>query len=226
MWRIKAVWILAAAIATGCVSSAVYPETWAGRVQVESGACPVIDGEYRNVGELLTYASNDRLERTEVSLSEIFNEAAYDTPAQDLSSEQPIPQGDDRPGIPFPEQGGQDYRTMRLRMAQESLSVEAVLADGSTRTFELPTRRKCRDSTLLLETDWSAETLSLLVSFVDRSTLALGRAEDGSLLVRAGSSGGLFIFQWPILVGGGAGWIRFPPAAAATEPSPVLVATR
>jgi hypothetical protein len=225
MWRLNALWMLACAFTSGCVSRAVYPETWAQQVQVESGACPVIDGEYQNVGELLTYGKNDRTERTEVSLTGIFNEVAYDTPSEVLGSDQPLPGGDDRPGLPFPELAEHAYRTIRLQLVQDGLRVEAVPAEGGTRTFEVPTRQACRDSTMLLEADWSAATFSLIVNFVDRSTLALGRAEDGSLLVRAGSSGGIFIFQWPLLVGSGAGWIRFPPAALATEPLPLLLAT-
>ena len=208
--------ILACTFSSGCVSRAVYPDTWAEQVEVESGTCPVIDGEYQNAGELFTRGRNDRLVRNEVSLVDVFNEVAYDTPTEILGSDQVIPQGDDRPGIPFPESLIDHYQTIHLRLVEGKLHVEATLAGGSTRTIELSTRQQCRDSILLLEVDWYVATYVLMINVAERATYALGRAEDGSLLVRAGSGGGLFILQWPILAAGGSDWMRFPAVAGGT----------
>lgn len=225
MWRTNVVVILACTFSSGCVSRAVYPDTWAEQVQVESGTCPVIDGEYQNAGELFTRGRNDRLVRNEVSLVDVFNEVAYDAPLEVLGSDVSVPQGDDRPGIPFPEPLIDHYQTIHLRLVEDKLHVEAARASGSTETFELATRRQCRDSTLLLEVDWYVATYALLLNVAERTTFALGRAEDGSLLVRAGLGGGLFILQWPILAGAGANWMRFPAVAEGSESSPMLRVT-
>ncbi len=182
--------ILACTFSSGCVSLAVYPETWAEQVQVESGTCPVIDGHYQNSGEILTRDRNDSLVRTEVNLVDVFNEVAYDTPTEILGSDQVIPHGDDRPGIPFPEPLIDHYQTIRLRLVGDKLQVEATRKGGSTETFELATRQQCRDSILLLEVDWYVATYSLLLNVAERTTYALGRAEDGSLLVRNGWGAG------------------------------------
>jgi hypothetical protein len=58
--------------------------------------------------------------------------------------------------------------------------------------------------------DWNIDEISVV-----RNTLALGRAEDGSLLVRESGSGVVY-FLVPIFAATGADWIIFPPVA----PSP------
>jgi hypothetical protein len=107
------------------------------------------------------------------------------------------------------------YQMVSLRLAEGKLHVEASRADGSSRAFDLPTRQQCRDSTLLLEKGWGNSGTMLYLSLVERATLALGRAEDGSLLVRYSTSGAGFFMYLPVMVATEAFWIKFPPAAPA-----------
>ena len=85
--------------------------------------------------------------------------------------------------------------------------------DGSTRTLELPTLEQCRNSTLMLEPYLPNDEIEY-----DRENLALGRAEDGSLLARWSSTTVLFIFG-PNAADYSAVWIRFPPAAPPQQPA-------
>ena len=49
--------ILAGTFATGCSTMIpFYPDSWAGQVKAESGACPAVDGEYQNAGEWFAWA--------------------------------------------------------------------------------------------------------------------------------------------------------------------------
>ena len=92
--------------------------------------------------------------------------------------------------------------------------IEAARADGSNRAFDLPTRQQCRDSTLILEKGWNGAT-NLIAFGIGRNALALGRAEDGSLLVRDSRSGVVTLWWLPIFAGTSADWIRFPLVASA-----------
>ena len=194
-------------IASVCVESPhpMDKGSWADQVKVESDACPVIDGEYQNVGATFTKAKHDTYECTPVSLAHLLNE--WD--------DSELRKSDNRLGKTSPDPAKDTYRTVRLRLLDGKLHVEASLADGSTRAFELATRQRCRDSTLLLEADW--DDSSEIGPF--RRTLALGRAEDGSLLVRESEWGVVFFFV-PIPVFTAAYWTRFPPVAPVpTRPS-------
>jgi hypothetical protein len=51
----------------------------------------------------------------------------------------------------------------------------------------------------------------VLASVIGRTALALGRAEDGSLLARASGSGIAFRFWLPTGMGSAADWTIFPP---------------
>ena len=117
------------------------------------------------------------------------------------------------------------YQTIKLRLANNVLHIEALRADGSSRAFDLPTRKECRDSTLILEKGWGDSDSMLVASALARSTIALGRAEDGSLLVRDSQSGVGFVVWLPIVAGTFADWTRFPPAASATAPAPEVQLT-
>jgi hypothetical protein len=186
--------ILVGAFASGCVSRPVYHDSWAEQVEVESDACPVIDGEYQNAGEAFSQGWLEGVKRHEMSLAHLVN-GGYGYGSH---------QADDRLGTTFYDAAKSTYQTVSLRLVGDKLHIEASRADGSIRTFELPTHQRCRNSTLLVETDWWLSPF-----MVARLGYAIGRAEDGSLLAYGTSSGA------GVFVGGGTGaiWIRFPPVA-------------
>jgi WD40 repeat protein len=188
-----------ARIASLCVASPnpIYREPWGEQVKVESGACPVIDGEYQNAGETFTKAKHDTYDCTPVSLAHLLN--SWDDSA--------LRQADKRLGRTSQDPAKDPYRTVSLRLLDGKLHVEASLADGSTRAFDLPTRQQCRDSTLLLEADWDGDEIGPL-----RRTRALGRAEDGSLLERDSEWGVGFLFV-PVPYFTFPYWTRFSPVA-------------
>lgn len=169
--------------------------SWADQVKVESGACPVVDGVYQNAGGRFSNARHNTFVCTTASLAHLLN--GWD--------DSEVRQADKRLGQTSPDPAKDPYQTVRLRLQDGKLHVEAALADGSTRAFDLPTRGKCRDSTLLLEADWEDGEVGFL-----RRTSALGRAEDGSLLVRE-SEGGMSFFLAPAPFFTVAKWTRFPP---------------
>lgn len=202
--RISFAVILVCALTSGCATRPVYHASWAEQVKVESGACPVIDGEYQNAGQRYTHLAPP-YHRYTVSLAHLLN-GWNDAEGRKV---------DVRPGNIFAELAEDAYQTVSLRLVEGKLHIEASLAGGSTRTFDLPTLRRCRDSTvLLLEADWDRRS-SFDVDVVSRSTLALGRAEDGSLLVRESRSNVSFVFVVPIEAETFADWTRFPPVAPA-----------
>ena len=197
--------ILACVFASGCVTRErpVYGIAWAEQVKVESDTCPVIDGDYQNAGERFSKAKHDTYEREIVSLAHLLNGGNYHVSHQ----------ADDRLGQTFYDPAQDVYQTVSLRLAEGKLHVEAARADGSTRAFDLPTRQRCRDSTLLLKKGWGDSGTAIYYSIAERTTLALGRAEDGSLLVRGSESTVGFVMYLPISWQTFADWTRFPPVA-------------
>jgi WD40 repeat protein len=171
----------------------------ADQVRVENGACPDIDGEYQNAGERY----NDAYECTTVSLAHLFN--SWDDPALRLA--------DTRLGVTSPDPAKDPYLSVSLRLLDGKLHVVAALANGGTRAFVLPTRQPCQDSTLLLEADWDDGE-----AWFFRRKGALGRAEDGSLLVRESEAGVAFLLV-PVPYFTSAEWTRFPPVAPAPAPA-------
>ena len=171
--------------------------SWADQVKVESGGCPVIDGEYLNAGGRFSKARHDTFECTTVSLAHLLN--SWDDSA--------LREADKRLGPTSPDPAKDPYQKVSLRLLDGRLHVEASLADGSTRGFDLPTHQPCHDSTLFLEADWDQGE-----AWFFRRSGALGRAEDGSLLVREGEGGVAFFFV-PIPYFTIGEWTRFPPAA-------------
>jgi WD40 repeat protein len=186
-------------IASVCVEGPRSRKSWADQVKVESGACPSIDGEYQNAGETFSKGKLDTHDCTRVSLAHLLN--GWGGPN--------LEPAENRLGLTSEDPAKDPHETIRLRLLGGKLHVEASLADGSTKAFDLPTRQECRDSTLLLAADWDAWE-----AVIFRSTLALGRAEDGSLLVRE-SQGGVMFFFLPFPVFTFPYWTRFPPAAPA-----------
>jgi hypothetical protein len=117
---------------------------------------------------------------------------------------------DDRLGVTWHDPSRDAYQTIRLRLVEGMLSVEAARADGSIRAFDLPTRQRCRDSTLLLEPAWYVASL-VVTNMIGRDSLALGRAEDGSPLVLEIPARELMVILTPLRETAAAR-IRFPPA--------------
>lgn len=148
--------------------------SWADQAKVESGASPVIDGEFLSAGGRFSKAKHDTFECTTASLAHLLN--SWDDSG--------LRQADKRLGLTSPDPAKDPYQKVSLRLRDSKLHVEASLADGSTRAFDLPTRQPCRDSTLLLEADRDDDEVVFF-----RRTGALGRAEDGSLLVRESEGG-------------------------------------
>jgi hypothetical protein len=192
--------ILVSAFNSGCISfPPVYGETWAEPVRLEADACPAIDGVYQNAGERF---SQGTYQRQAISLAYLLGSHAQQRDDESL-------------GYTFENPAEDAYQTVSLKLTEEKLHVVASRADGSSRTFDLPTREGCRDSAVLLKAAWDNGT-ALVASMTSRNTLALGRAEDGSLLVREGSSGVAFVMWVPILAGSDTTWTMFPPVAPAS----------
>jgi hypothetical protein len=205
---IRAAALAASAGIAGCVSTAHYDKSWAQQVEVDSGACPNLDGRYQNAGELSVKAHDGSTRSVDVSLADLLN--AWGEPGTDLLRHD----DDNRLGSTHSDPAQDPYQSVTLRHADGKLHVVATDAQGVTRSFALLTSGRCRASTLLLKASWAnSETFGLLLSLVQRESLALGKAEDGSLLVRRGDARGAFVLQWPILAFADGDWMRFAPTA-------------
>lgn len=177
---------------------------------VEPGACPVIDGDYQNAGERFLKAKHDTYKRQAVSLANLLN--GWVTTKRSPR--------DDRLGVTALDPAEDAYQSVSLRLTEDKLHIRASRADGSTSEFDLPTLQQCRDSILLLEKGWGDSGTMLYFSLAERSALWLGRAEDGSLLVRQNAASVGFILFLPISVDREAFWFRFPPVAPSPEAKP------
>jgi hypothetical protein len=202
--------LLAGCLATGCISTdAVYPVTWAGRVKLDSKQCPSLDGEYGNVGD--------------VSLEHDFG--AYSVTAGTVSLADILAgQAEGQPRLNFASVDATTdvHRSVNLRTEGETLHVTVHRVDGSSRSLELPIGSHCDGSMVDAGADWKGNTI-ILASEVDRSSMKLGRADDGALVVRTSQSMGWFITYVPIFGTKDERWLRFP--AFTPEPeSPESVA--
>ncbi len=197
--------VLGCAFTSGCVINerAVYGIDWADKVQLEGDECPVVDGEYQNAGE--RFASGT-YERQDVSLAHLFN-----------GGREKWHNATDRLGRTAFDPAEDGFKKVRLQLLEGSLYVEATREDGSTRAFNVPTSRECHDSTMFLEGNWGDSATMVFASAVARSTVALGRAEDGSLLVRESDTGVGFVLWLPIVAGRFSEWTKFPPVAPGAE---------
>lgn len=201
------------AFAAGCVSGGIYPDEWAKKVEVESTDCPVIDGEFVNEGEYFEKVDDDGLIRHTTTLGSLSG--CFDCLAAEVPTGVTIAAVTD------------SYQKFRLQLVDETLYIQATAADGSTLALEQPIRKSCSDSLMLVEADWWSSLeeedgwemfgATLGMSMLARGSWKLGRAEDGSLLVRQSASGSLLLFYWPILPMSFSEWVRFPPAV----PTPV-----
>ena len=186
-----------AALASGCVTSAVYEESWAQQVQVETGACPIVDGIYQNAGEKFTEDGSNGLQRKDTSLAHLLN-GGWDSPAHSA---------DDRLGTTFYDASADSYQTVSLRLDEGKLRVEAMLADGTTRKFAMPVKHRCHDSLLVLETGFGYD---LFAAGFMHGYYALGRAEDGSLLAYQHFMAEALAVFW----NSESYWTRFPSVAS------------
>jgi hypothetical protein len=214
--------------ATGCTTlRPIYPDSWPTQVVAKNGACPVIDGEYQNTGEWFRgkkYVADPV--RETVSLAYLLNAG----PAYILHHGN-YGEGDDvspdyvnRLGKTYHDPARDAYRTIAMRLADDTLHIEASLADGGKKTFALPVRQRCRDSLLVLETGLSPEEeYSEYPFLVGSSTYALGRAEDGSLLMHASSWDMMFFVFVPALAENAESWARFPAFPSEPVHSSVLI---
>ncbi len=210
MWNAKSglVVVFACGLSSGCVTSAVYEESWAEQVKVKSDTCPVIDGVYQNAGETFSKGTNDKLKREELSLAHLVNGGGT------LGSHH----AGDRLGTTYYKASQDEYRTVSLRLEENKLHVEAALADGTTRKFALPMRLKCHDSLLVFETGWAYD---LFAAAIGRGYHALGRAEDGSLLAYRNLTAEALAIFWS----SESLWVRFPPATPSPAPEQMSALT-
>ncbi len=190
---------VASIVASGCVNSPpIYGENWPPQVKLEADACPSIDGYYENAGRRSAGALDSPRPASLVNLLE------FHARSQGFNTE---------PGF---NPDADAYQEVRLRVADDFLYVDATSADGNKRSFIIPTRRHCRDSLLYLESQPDAGTI-VVASMYERSSIALGRADDGSLLVRGSERFAAFFLYVPVLGINEGDWTIFPPAARASE---------
>ena len=204
MFRLTAA-LLSGCLTSGCISTdAVYPVTWAGRMKLDSKECPSIDGEYSNVGDMSLEhdLGSYSLTTGTVSLADMLAGQA---------------EGQQRLNFASVDATTDVHRSVNLRTDGEILFVTARRLDGSSRTFELPVGQRCEGSMIDAGAAWKGNTI-LLASEVDRSSMRLGRAEDGALLIRTTQSMGWFVTYVPVFATKDARWIRFP----AVQPESVI----
>lgn len=191
----------------GCMSTdGVYPVTWASRIKLDSKQCPDIDGEYSNLGDLSKESDigTYTVEPASISLAHILAGRA---------------ENEERLNFTQADATTDAHRSVHLSVADNTLQVIVKRADGTIRTFQMPVERECSASMIDAGAAWDGTT-TLIASAVDRSSMKLGRAEDGALLMRTNQSIGFFITYMPIFGMKDQRWIRFPeftPEAALPE---------
>ena len=205
--------VVALALLSGCVSTGVYPDHWAEKVDAERGACPDIDGEYLNKGEYFEKVGDGGIVRHTASLGAL----ACATCTEDERS---------APGTLT--SLTEVYERFRLELVDESLIISATTADGITYRHEQPIHARCSGSLLQFEAGWWSSLeeedgwevfgTTLGMSMLARASTKLGRAQDGSLLIRQSMVASVMVLQWPVFPMVEAGWIRFPAATPRTEP--------
>ena len=193
--------LLAGCLAASCISmDGVYPVTWAGRVKLDSKQCPSLDGEYSNIGDI----------------SQEHDLGAYSVTAGTVSLADILAgqaEGQPRLNFTIADATTDVHRSVTLRADGETLHVIARRIDGSSRSLELPIGARCDGSMVDAGAEWKANTI-ILASEVDRSSMKLGRAEDGALVIRTSQSTGWFVTYVPVFATKDERWIRFPPYLA------------
>jgi hypothetical protein len=195
--------LLAACIASGCVATdAVYPVDWAARVKLASKECPDIDGEYSNQGDMslqndLKFDGTDSgyaVEASSISLADILAAQA---------------EGQEQLNFTRVDATTDDHQSVKLHVDGNTLHVLAKRTDGGSRSLELPIRDRCEGSLVDAGASWDGTT-TILASNIGRSSMRLGRAEDGALLIRTKQSSGYFFLYVPMFGTTDERWVRFP----------------
>ena len=163
--RAAVVALLGFAALSGCVSPGVYPEEWAERVRVEPGHCPDLDGEYWNDGESFD-GSGKGVQRRETRFVHVLKDAAtFDADPHDRS---------------IIDWKAAPYRRFSMQRTSGLIHVTATKEDGATLAYDLAVIGECRESLLYVrKSGWQHGEFTS-----SQQDLSLGRAADGSLLVR------------------------------------------
>jgi hypothetical protein len=174
----------------------VYPVTWAGRVKLDPKQCPKLDGEYSNVGDV----------SQEHDLG-VYSVTAGTVSLADILAGQA--EGEPRLNFATVDATTDVHRSVNLRTDGETLYITARRIDGSSRSLELPIGKRCDGSMADAGAGWKGSTI-ILASEIDRSSMKLGRAEDGALVIRTSQSMGWFVTYVPVFGSKDERWIRFP----------------
>ena len=194
MFRIS-ITFMACCLASGCVTTGGgYPMNWPDPEALGSGACPDINGNFRDAGEMFLERSEGHYVQEPVSLARLLNGWAD---RRDQRLEYTVQEATD------------GFESISLRLMGDNLQVTTYGSGTSSQEFDIPVKRSCDDSLMAMEVNWDLDT-TVLVSFVDRSTLKLGRATDGSLLVNTSSTDSFVLLYLPMFAGKDERWIRFP----------------
>jgi hypothetical protein len=201
---------LAGCVLSGCMhTGGAYPRAWPELVEVEPGACPAIDGEYADVGEMFRGIWGDDKFRSDES-GYVMERISLTYLLKGLANYEPL----SVPHPDFPESDRETdlYRSLSLRLTAGSLHVVATGVEGEIVALELPVLARCAESLVTVEPK-SETAIFLVANMVDRYRIKLGRATDGSLLVHLYNSTGLTLMLAPILRFEER-WMRFPQVAA------------
>jgi len=184
--------LLIAVCTSGCFTASVYDDSWAPLAKTQAGACPEIEGVFENAGEYFSEGKGGKLDREELSLAHILN-GGWSLPTHHVA---------DGFGTTFYKAADDEFREISLRLEGDRLLVEAMRPGGELRKFAMPVRHGCHDSLQVLATDWGMDLFS--ASFM-RGHYAIGRAEDGALLVYRRAYGEALGVFWAVK----GEWIRF-----------------
>ena len=201
------------ALLSGCVSTSVYPDHWAEQVEVERGTCPDINGEFVNEGEYFEKVGDGGVIRHTVSLGSLACADCTEDERAEAKSFTALTEA---------------YGRFRLELADDTLRIIANTDDGLVYEYEQPVRTSCSGSLLKVESGWWSSLQeeggwevfgsTLGMSLLAHGSTKLGRATDGSLLVRQSMLASLMVLQWPVFPMAEADWIRFPAASPRPEP--------
>ena len=198
---------IAGGLLSGCFShEAIYPVEWGAPESVDGGGCPRLDGIYANAGQVREADAYDASVAEARSLAHILNGG---NGVESLSLWNKLGPTSANPA--------QDPNvTVELKHVGERLQVIATHADGERRSLELELPPECHDGLFAFEADWDAdtETIAPVAPEFSLNSLALGRADDGSLLLHARKTASLFFFFVPAFGYTETAWLRFPPAPA------------
>src|SRR5687767_6082431 len=139
MFRISTT-LMACCLASGCVSSGGgYPMNWPEPEALQSGACPDIDGEYKDAGEMFLERSEGHYVQEPVSLARLLNGWADQ---KDQRLEYTVQEATD------------GFESISLRLVGDNLRVTTSRTGTFGKTFDIPVKRSCGESLMPMEADW------------------------------------------------------------------------